>query len=65
MLTQLQPFTNDFLCADICCLLSPNILHQLIKGTFKDHLIDWVEKYLLVTYGKKQADMILDEINHW
>ncbi|KAG1763021.1 hypothetical protein EDD22DRAFT_979524 [Suillus occidentalis] len=36
------PFTNDFPHADIHKLLSPDLLHQIIKGTFKDHLVDWV-----------------------
>ncbi|KAJ8691164.1 hypothetical protein PTI98_010760 [Pleurotus ostreatus] len=36
--TDPQPFTNDFPRADIHELLSPDILHQLIKGSFKDHL---------------------------
>ncbi|KAG1903865.1 uncharacterized protein F5891DRAFT_1126823 [Suillus fuscotomentosus] len=39
---ELVPFTNDFPCADNHELLAPNILHQLIKGTFKDHLVEWV-----------------------
>ncbi|KAG2053668.1 hypothetical protein BDR06DRAFT_982727 [Suillus hirtellus] len=46
----LIPFTNDFPCANINKLIAPDILHQLIKGTFKDHLITWVEEYLEVTY---------------
>ncbi|KAG1732804.1 hypothetical protein EDB19DRAFT_1896692 [Suillus lakei] len=48
----LIPFMNDFPRADINQLIAPDILHQLIKGAFKDHLIAWVEDYLEVTYGK-------------
>ncbi|KAG1866432.1 hypothetical protein C8R48DRAFT_747650 [Suillus tomentosus] len=52
---ELMPFTNNFPCADIHELLAPHILHQLIKGAYKDHLVDWVEKYLLQTHGKRIA----------
>ncbi|KAI6042368.1 hypothetical protein EDC04DRAFT_2866821 [Pisolithus marmoratus] len=41
------PFTSEFPCVDIQRMLSLDILHQLIKGGFKDHLVDWVEKYLI------------------
>lgn len=34
-----QPFTAHFPCADIHLLLSPDLWHQIIKGTFKDHLV--------------------------
>jgi Plavaka transposase len=58
-----QPFTNDFPRADIHELLSPDILHQVIKGTFKDHLVTWVEEYLVITHGKSRANEILDDID--
>ncbi|KAG1886992.1 hypothetical protein F4604DRAFT_1889809 [Suillus subluteus] len=60
---ELVPFTNDFPRADIHELLAPDLLHQLIKGAYKDHLVDWVEKYLLQTHGKRQASIILDDID--
>ncbi|KAG1901072.1 uncharacterized protein F5891DRAFT_1128178 [Suillus fuscotomentosus] len=64
VVADLVPFTNDFPRADICQLIAPNILHQLIKGTFKDHLVDWVHKYLLQTHGAHDAQHILDDIDH-
>lgn len=63
MLTCLQPFTDDFPRADILELLSPDLLHQLIKGTFKDHLVTWVGEYLTLTHGEARAKGILDDID--
>ncbi|KAG1863685.1 hypothetical protein F4604DRAFT_1882171 [Suillus subluteus] len=57
------PFTNDYPCADIHELLSPDILHQLIKDTFKDHLVVWVEKYLECIHGKTHAEVVMDDID--
>ncbi|KIK20998.1 hypothetical protein PISMIDRAFT_12622 [Pisolithus microcarpus 441] len=60
---ELVPFTNDFLRADIYELIAPDLLHQIIKGAFKDHLVEWVEKYLCHTHGDAHANEILDDID--
>jgi Plavaka transposase len=60
---EIIPFTRDFPRADIHELISSDLLHQAIKGTFKDHLVDWVGEYLEITYEKAEAERILDEID--
>ncbi|KAH9019352.1 hypothetical protein EDB85DRAFT_1873220 [Lactarius pseudohatsudake] len=57
------PFTSEFPRADIHDIIAPDILHQVVKGTFKDHLVSWVEDYLLLTYSKNNAKAILDDID--
>ncbi|KAJ7939183.1 hypothetical protein B0H13DRAFT_2226282 [Mycena leptocephala] len=57
------PFTWDFPRADIYELLSPDLLHQVIKGTFKDHLVAWVGEYLENEHGKAEAKKIMADID--
>lgn len=58
-----QPFTDGFPRASIYELLAPDLLHQLIKGVFKDHLVTWVNDYLVATHGEKKAKKILADID--
>lgn len=59
----MKPFTEDFPRADIHEMLSPDLLHQLIKGTFKDHLVEWVSDYLEHAHGAAGAKVIIDDID--
>jgi len=54
---------RDFPRADIHELISSDLLHQAIKGTFKDHLVEWVGEYLEMMYEKAEAGQIMDEID--
>ncbi|KAH9994306.1 hypothetical protein BJV74DRAFT_877659 [Russula compacta] len=58
------PFTQDFPRADIHELLSVDLLHQVIKGTFKDHLVMWVNEYLREVHGEARANEIIADIDH-
>jgi hypothetical protein len=58
-----QPFTRDFEGPQIYEILSPDLLHQLIKGTFKDHLVTWVEEYLALRFGKKKSREMKTQID--
>ncbi|KAG1731306.1 hypothetical protein EDD22DRAFT_982578 [Suillus occidentalis] len=64
IISVLIPFTNDFPRADIHKLISFDLLHQLVKGAFKDHLVDWVLKYLKLTHGTKRGEEIMSDIDH-
>lgn len=59
----LEPFTMFFPRANIHELLAPDLLHQLIKGTFKDHLVEWVNLYIKKNHSKQDAQKILSEID--
>ncbi|KAI0000685.1 hypothetical protein BJV74DRAFT_876935 [Russula compacta] len=57
-------FTSDFPRADIHELLSPDLLHQVIKGIFKDHIVMWVNEYLLEVHGETRGLEIIADIDH-
>ena len=38
---------NEFPWTNIHKLIAPDLLHQIVIGTFKDHLVTWVEEVLL------------------
>jgi hypothetical protein len=61
--TLFQPFTHNFPHADIHELLAPDLLHQVIKGIFKDHLVLWVGLYLELVHGKTCAHDIMGDID--
>ncbi|KAH9986694.1 hypothetical protein BJV74DRAFT_774772, partial [Russula compacta] len=57
------PFTHGFPQANIHELLTPDLLHQLIKGIFNDHMVTWVGDYLYHVHRETRALMILEDID--
>ncbi|TFK28976.1 hypothetical protein FA15DRAFT_583187, partial [Coprinopsis marcescibilis] len=57
------PFTYEFPRADIHKLMAPDLLHQVIKGSFKDHLVQWVMDYINEKYTPVLAIQIIADID--
>ena len=62
-LQSFQLFMNAFPCADIHELLTPDLLHQFIKGAFEDHIISWVNDHVKAEHPAQEANRILDDID--
>lgn len=43
--------------------MAGDLLHQVIKGCFKDHLVDWVFAYILLEHGETKGHEIWGQID--
>ncbi len=44
-------------------MISPDLLHQVIKGAFKDNLMDWIYEYFPLTYGETKGKDLQDQLD--
>lgn len=51
----INPFWKDLLFCNIFECIMPDLLHQLHKGLFKDHLVSWATKAVLGKQGEIDA----------
>ncbi|KAG6825116.1 hypothetical protein H0H92_004667, partial [Tricholoma furcatifolium] len=63
IVADILPFTHEFPRADIHELIAPDLLHQIIKGSFKDHLVTWVIEYLELAHPPPEAKRIIADID--
>ncbi|KAH8994183.1 hypothetical protein EDB86DRAFT_3064749 [Lactarius hatsudake] len=61
--SDVMPFTHEFPRADIHELICPDLLHQVIKGTFKDNLVAWVGQYQIEEHGEARGLEIIQDID--
>ena len=56
-----EPFWKDLPFTDIFACITPDILHQLHKGIFHDHLVQWC----LAIVGEKKMDSCFQAMNQY